>query len=170
MNEPFTIKPIETLRKTKDVLFSSVPMMDNLEGITRVMHEPGALSPGSVGDVKRPWYMHQNQEDNLLVMHGHRVVELYTKEYGRIVKFEVYPEKIIQDGEVVYEGAAVLHWPTNVFHRIESGADGSKSLNFAVRYDGFDIRTNFNIYEVDTETGDFQVAREGHKDQPEGGK
>ncbi len=167
MNEPFTIKPLKKLRETKDVLFSSVPMVDNLEGITRVMHESGAMSPGTVGEVERPWYMHQNQEDNLLVMDGHRVVELYSKEYGRIVSFEVHPEKIIQDGEVVFEGAAVLHWPTHVFHRIKSGPHGSKSLNFAARSEGFDIRTNFNIYDLDVETGEYRVIREGHEDQPE---
>ena len=31
--------------------------------------------------------------------------------------------------------------------------------------EGFDIKTNFNIYELDTETGKFEVARIGSKDQ-----
>ena len=59
---------------------------------------------------------------------------------------------------------------SNVFHRIKSGPEGSKSLNFAVRYEGFDIRTNFNIYDLDVDSGEYSVAREGHKDQPEGAK
>lgn len=38
-------------------------------------------------------------------------------------------------------------------------------MNFAVHYEGFDIKTNFNIYDLDTETGKFEIIRAGHLDQ-----
>ncbi len=60
----------------------------------------------------------------------------------------------------------MLVWPCGVFHRIVSCPEqGSGSVNFAVRYEGFNIRTNFNIYDLDTESGKYKVIREGHLDQ-----
>jgi hypothetical protein len=41
-------------------------------------------------------------------------------------------------------------------------------VNLAVHYEGFDIRTNFNIYDVDVATGKFHVIRKGDEDQIEG--
>jgi hypothetical protein len=38
-------------------------------------------------------------------------------------------------------------------------------VNFAVHYEGFDIRTNFDIFDLNTETGEFKVIRAGHLDQ-----
>jgi hypothetical protein len=43
--------------------------------------------------------------------------------------------------------------------------DGSAAINFAVHYKGMDIRTNFNIYGLDFNTGRFKVLWEGFKDQ-----
>jgi len=34
-----------------------------------------------------------------------------------------------------------------------------------VRHEGFDIATNFSIYELDTASGSFTVLREGWLDQ-----
>jgi len=45
---------------------------------------------------------------------------------------------------------------------------GSASLNLAVHHDGFDIRTNFSVYDLDPDTGQYRVIREGHLDQPGG--
>jgi hypothetical protein len=59
----------------------------------------------------------------------------------------------------------MLVWSQGVFHRIQSGEKGSASLNFAVRGKEFDIKTNFNIYDLDTNTGEYKVLREGHLDQ-----
>ncbi len=62
----------------------------------------------------------------------------------------------------------MLAWPTAVFHRIESDpVAGSASLNFAVRHSGYDVLTNFNIYDLDPEAGSCRVIREGRLDQPE---
>lgn len=158
---------LRPFRRTEGVSFDIVPMqyLPRIDGIDRVIHKTRALSPGSVGKVERPWYIHPYQEDNLVVLHGVRTVDIFTLEHRRLETFVVEPERIIHDGKVIYEGPAMLVWPTNVFHRIVSGDEGSASLNFAVRLPGFNIDTNFSVYDLDTKTGEYRVLREGRLDQ-----
>jgi len=160
---------LKAFRHTPGVEFDLYPepLIESIHSIDRVIHEKEAISPGPVGDVERPWYMHPNQADNLLVLHGTRFVDIYTPAHGRIEHFEVTPEKVYHNGDLIAEGGAVLVWPRGVFHRIRSGDAGSASVNFAQHYKGFDLRTNFSIYKVDTQTGQFEVIREGHLDQDE---
>jgi len=155
------------LRRTPGVYFDMVPMefLPRIDGIDRVVHGHGAVSPGQVGEVKRTWYYHPFQEDNLLVLHGQRTAEIYNLERKRVETFVVTPDKVTRSGEVLCEGPCMLVWPTKVFHRITSGEEGSVSLNFAVRYPGFDIDTNFSIYDLDTATGKFTLLRSGKEDQ-----
>jgi hypothetical protein len=167
----YRIIPLRVLRKTPGVSFDLVPTeaLPHIDGLDRVLHDGSAVSPGAVGEVARPWYMHPHQEDNLIVLHGTRFVDIYTKEHGQIESFDVAPQQIRHGGKVVYDGAAMLVWPRNVFHRIRSHEKtGSASLNFAVRYEGFDIDTNFNIYDLDTASGEYRMLRAGYLDQPTG--
>ena len=162
----YRIIPLQSLRRTPGVFFDNVPMefLPRIDAIDRVLHQGGAVSPGPVGEVRRPWYMHPHQDDNLIVLYGMRDVDIYSQ--GRqMTSFRVTPHQIIQNGEVLYDGPAMLVWPRYVFHRITSGEEGSASLNFAVHYHGLDMRTNFNIYDLDIETGRFEVIREGFRDQ-----
>ncbi|MDY0143097.1 MAG: hypothetical protein RBR97_14505 [Bacteroidales bacterium] len=46
-----------------------------------------------------------------------------------------------------------------------SGEEGSASINLATHHDMFDIKTNFNIYDLNTETREYKLLREGFKDQ-----
>ncbi len=158
---------LKPFRRTEGVSFDLVPLefLPRIDGIDRVIHQHGALSPGSVGEVGRPWYLHPHQEDNLIVLQGRRTVDIYTLEHRRMETFVVEPDRVLMNGKPLYEGPAMLVWPCNVFHRIASGEAGSASLNFAVRHPGFDIDTNFSIYDLDTETGAYRVIREGRLDQ-----
>ena len=162
----YKIIALKEFRKTKNVRFDSIDTQDmpNIAGVDRVLHSSNAQSPGAVGDCLKPWYMHPFQEDNLMVFQGTRFVEIYNLEHKRIEKFEVSPN-MVRHGDKVYDCPAMVVWPCNVFHRIVSGSDGSASVNFAVRFDGFDIDTNFNIYDLDTATGEFKVVRKGALDQ-----
>jgi hypothetical protein len=165
MVEIYKIIPAKEFRNTESVQFHSLPLLENLKGLDLVRHQANAISPGSVGDTEKPWYMHPHQIDNLIVFQGVRYVDLYRVDQGEVVRLEVTPEKIIKNGEVLYEGPAMLSWPTDTFHRITSGTEGSYSLNFAVREEGFDIKTNFNIFKLDSDSGQYEVVREGFKDQ-----
>jgi len=162
----YKIVQLKEFRKTANVSFDSLESNEipHINGIDRVLHAPNAQSPGKLPACDAPWYMHLYQEDNLMVLYGTRFVEIYSPEYGKIEQFTVSPNKIIH-GEKVYDYAAMLVWPCGVFHRIVSGEEGSASVNFAVRFNGFDIDTNFNIYSLDTKTGQYRVIRKGALDQ-----
>lgn len=164
--EFYRIIPLKPFRRTPGVVFDNVPMevLARINAIDRVIHERGAVSPGPVGAVKRPWYMHPCQDDNLIVLYGARHVDIYMQKHG-VQSFTVTPSQILQAGKVIFDEPAMLVWPRRVFHRIVSGPEGSASLNFAVHYEGIDMRTNFNIYDLDEKTGKFKVLREGFQDQ-----
>lgn len=164
----YRIIPLKLFRRTPGVFFDIIPkyLLPKIDAVDRVIHERGALSPGPVGDVSRPWYMHPHQDDNLLVLHGTRHVEIYTKTHGKIESFTVSADQIRHDDTTIFKGSAMLVWPRSVFHRIRSLDEGSASINLATHYDGIDMRTNFNVYDLDTETGRFKVIREAYLDQP----
>jgi putative methionine-R-sulfoxide reductase with GAF domain len=167
----YRIIPLKVLRRTPGVSFDVVPgkALPRVDALDRVIHQQGAVSPGPVGDVKRPWYMHTHQDDNLIVLHGTRYVEIYTVAHGEVESFTVTPHQIKKGDQTVFDGAALLVWPRGVFHRIRScEKEGSASLNLAVHYPGFDIRTNFSVYDLNPETGQYHVIRQGHLDQPGG--
>ncbi|MHB1483738.1 MAG: hypothetical protein ACYCYI_03655 [Saccharofermentanales bacterium] len=163
----YKIVQFDTFRKTPNVNFDLIPLelFTNIGSLDRVIHKNNAMSPGPVGDIKRPWYMHNFQDDNLVVFGGTRFVEIYTPEHGRIESFTVTSDKVFRGDMLIAEGSVLLIWPRKVFHRILSGTDGSASLNVAVHYDGFDIRTNFDVFDLNTENGDYKVIRKGYEDQ-----
>jgi hypothetical protein len=165
----YKIIPLHAFRSTPGVHFDILPtnLIPRVDGLDRVMHESGALSPGPIGTVRFPWYMHPHQDDNLMVFFGTRHVDIYTREVGRIVSFEVSPDKIYKEGKLHYDGPAMLVWPAGVFHRIRSSGVGSASLNLATRRPEFDIKTNFNIYDLDPGSGEYRLLREGRLDQNE---
>jgi len=164
----YRIVALKALRRTPGVRFDMVKLeaLLRIDALDRVIHEGGAVSPGPVDEVERPWYMHTAQDDNLLVLHGKRHVDIYTPAHGRVEHFTVTAEHVMRDGKVLHEGAAMLVWPRGVFHRIVSDpVEGSASLNLATHYDGFDIETNFSVYDLNTKTGEYRVIRKGALDQ-----
>jgi hypothetical protein len=165
----YQIIQLHNFRATEGVDFDLIPksFFNGVGSIDRVIHKAGAISPGAVGDVDRPWYMHPYQEDKLIVLHGVRNIELYSSQYNLLENFVVTPDSIMMNGDTIVKGGGVLTWSPNIFHRVRSGEEGSACMNLATHFEGFDIRTNFNIYELNTNTGAFRVVREGHLDQSE---
>lgn len=163
----YRILKLNPFRKTPGVGFDQFPMdsISRVDAMDRVIHEGGAISPGPTEGVERPWYMHPNQSDNLIVLKGVRHVDIYSVKHGKVESFEVTPDTIKKNGEVVATGGAVLTWPRGVFHRIRSGDDGSASINIAQHYPGFDLKTNFSIYDLNEAEGTFKVIRQGYEDQ-----
>lgn len=164
----YSILPMKEFRKTPGVEFHVIPkdIIPRVDGVDRVIHQSAARSPGSIAGIDRPWYMHPYQDDNLLVLAGKRIVDIYHLPTKKLLTFQVTPEQITFNGDVICNEPAILVWPCGVFHRITSGFDGSTSLNLATRYDGFNISTNFSIYNLDTDTGKYEVIRKGDLDQP----
>ena len=163
----YKVVALQPFRKTEGVSFDILPnnLVPKIDAVDRVIHKNRAVSPGPVGDIREPWYMHPYQDDNLIVLQGIRHVEIYTKAHGRIESFVVTPERIEHNNKLLHDGSGLLVWPRGVFHRIKSGDIGSASINLATHYEGLDMQKNFNIYALDIDTGKFRVIREGHLDQ-----
>ncbi len=165
----YKIISLKEFRRTPDVVFTVLAPFwtPKVDAIDKVIHKKGAMSPGVNDEGEATWYMHPFQDDNLIVLQGERNVELYNKEHGCVEKFRVTPECVYMHDEKTCYEEAMLVWPRNVFHRIKSGSEGSVSVNLATHYEGFDIKTNFNIFNLDTSTGKFDVFRYGYEDQVE---
>ncbi len=163
----YKIVEFDVFRITHKATFDMIPLelFAHIDSMDRVIHENDAISPAPMENVPRPWYMHKYQDDNLIVFHGTRFVDLYTHAHGIVESFMVTPNEIYKNGELVAKGSVLLVWPRGVFHRIQSGNQGSASLNVAVHYDGFDLKTNFDVYELDIQTGTHNVIHEGFRDQ-----
>jgi len=163
----FQVIQFEDFRKTPGVTFNILPqsIIGRADSMDRVLHDNKAMSPGPIGNTLRPWYMHDFQDDNLAVLHGTREVDVYTPAHGQVEHFSVTANEVYKNGTLIATGGAMLVWPKGVFHRIVSGEVGSASINLAIHYEGWDIKNNFNIYDVDTKTGEYLMIREGFKDQ-----
>ena len=172
----YRLIPLRILRRTHGVKFDEIVPSDipKISGIERIIHGPNSISPGSVIDsdsgivpVKRPWYMHPDQDDNLLVLQGTRYVDIFDAKTKTGASFIVTPEKVYKNDKLYYDGPAMVVWPAGIFHRIISGVEGSISVNLSVRKSKFDMTDNFNIYNLCTSTGDYTLLKEGHEDQPD---
>lgn len=168
----YRLVPLRALRNTPRVSFHEIVPSDipPIHGLDRVLHEPYAVSPGAVEDtklIKRPWYMHPAQDDNLLVLQGERFVDVYCAQQRKLASFIVTPDKIYKNDKLYHDAPAMIVWPAGIFHRIVTGSTGSISINFATRKPGFDINDNFNIYDLDVTTGNHILIRDGKDDQPD---
>jgi len=164
----YRIVPLLSFRKTPGVSFDIIPqgLVPRVDAVDRVIHTGAAPSPGPVGNVERPWYMHTHQEDNLLVLSGVRHIELYTHETGEIYDFELLPDRIYRNAELICDTACMLCWPRDVFHRVQSHPiNGSISINLATRFEGIDMKNNFSIYDVAIEARTHREIRAGALDQ-----
>tara|TARA_Y100000389_G_scaffold31684_1_gene26836 strand:+ start:301 stop:846 length:546 start_codon:yes stop_codon:yes gene_type:complete len=161
------------LRRTTGVKFDEMVPSDipKIHGIDRVIHGPNSISPGPIEDstvpVKRPWYMHSGQDDNLMVLQGTRYVDIFNPNTKEKASFIITPEKVYKNDKLYYDGPAMVVWPAGIFHRIISGDEGSISINFATRTNKFDINDNFNIYDLNPYTGEHRVIKQGDEDQPD---
>lgn len=170
----YRLIPLRTLRNTAKVKFHELVPSDipKIHGIDRVIHEAYATSPGPVDDdtavpIRRPWYMHPAQDDNLLVLQGERFVDVFCPVKKKLASFIVTPDKIYKNDKLYHDAPAMVVWPAGIFHRIVSGSTGSVSVNFSTRTRGFDLQTNFNIYDLETTTGNHRLIRDGQDDQPD---
>ena len=161
----YHIIPMKQLRHTENVDFEVMSFFEEFNWVDIVKHESWARSPGSVNWEWDYWYMHPAQEDNLITLHGNRYVELYTKEHWKVERFEISYDRVKLNWEIIHEWPAILGWPTGVYHRNYS-PEGSISMNFAVRSEKFDLDTEFNIYDVNTEFWEVRTVRLWKLDQP----
>ena len=132
-----------------------------------MIHKANGVSPGPCEGVNRPWYMHPGQDDNLIVLQGERFVDIFCPQRKKKESFIITPDKIYKNNKLYFNQPAMIVWPAGIFHRIVSGSEGSISVNLATRTSKFDLATNFNIYDLNTGTGEYKVIRDGKLDQPD---
>ena len=168
MSNLYRLIPLRILRRTYGVSFDEIVPSDipRIHGIDRVIHLANSISPGPIEDVKRPWYMHTNQDDNLLVLQGTRYIDIYNPKDKQGASFIITPDKVYKNEKLYYNGPAMVVWPAGIFHRIISGSEGSISVNFASRNHGFNLKDNFNIYDLNQNTGEYKLLKQGIDDQP----
>ena len=169
MSTLYRLIPLRALRRTNGVKFDEMVPSDipKIHGIDRVIHKANSISPGPVDNIKRPWYMHPGQDDNLMVLQGTRYIDIFNPITREKASFIVSPDKIYKNDKLYYDGSAMLVWPAGIFHRIISGDTGSISVNFSTRNKSFNINDNFNIYALDTYSGESFILKEGIDDQPD---
>ena len=169
----YRLIPLRLLRRTSGVKFDEMVPSDipKIDGIDRVVHAANSISPGPVEDstppCHRPWYMHPGQDDNLMVLQGTRYIDIYCPKRKEKASFIVTPDKVYKNDKLYYDGSAMIVWPSGIFHRIISGDEGSISINFSTRTNQFDLDNNFNIYSLNTNSGDYHVIKDGIEDQPD---
>ena len=130
MSNLYRLVPLRILRRTPGVLFDEIVPSDipKIHGIDRVIHSANSISPGPIQDIKRPWYMHKEQDDNLMVLQGTRYIDIYNPNTKEDASFIVTPEKVYKNEKLYYDGPAMVVWPAGIFHRIISHIKSLKSL------------------------------------------
>lgn len=130
----FELISYERFRDTPKVRFFDVTIpTSNARDL--VYHEGPAISPHNTADDFWQFYLHPNQEDNLLALSGGRTFYLVNFQWEKpfhIVRLEA--------------GKEILRIPPGTFHRSISDADGSVVLNQAVRAAETTIQKEFRVY------------------------
>mgnify|MGYP001164110731 FL=1 len=132
-SDMFELKIYKKFRDTKDVRFFDISITDsNFRDL--VIHSGPATSPPN--DDKNNWqfYMHQNQEDNLLAISGGRTFFLVN--FGW--EYPFYKVRLESCG-------LILKIPRGTYHRSISDKNGSIVLNQAVRDREGTVESEFQV-------------------------
>jgi hypothetical protein len=134
----FELIPYKKFRDTPSVRFFDITIADS-NARDLVIHEGPAISPNNSkpGNNTEFWqfYMHPNQEDNLLALSGGRTFYLVNFSWDdpyHMVRLEA-------NGDI-------LRIPPGTFHRSVSDLGGSIVLNQAVRSNRATVESEFRVY------------------------
>ena len=130
----FELIPYQKFRDTPSVRFFDVTIA-NSNARDLVFHEGPAVSPNNDPEGAWQFYLHPNQEDNLLAVSGGRTFYLVNFSWEQpfhIVRLEA-------NGDI-------LRIPPGTFHRSVSDATGSLVLNQAVRTARATVASEFRVY------------------------
>ncbi|WP_008312904.1 hypothetical protein [Leptolyngbya sp. PCC 6406] len=130
----FELLPFHRFRDTPSVQFFDITV-DESNARDLVFHDGPAVSPNN--DVTNSWqfYLHPNQEDNLLAVSGGRTFYLVNFSWDcplHVVRLEA--------------NRYILRIPPGTFHRSVSDTKGSLVLNQAVRAEHAVVEHEFRVY------------------------
>jgi len=130
----FELIPYQKFRDTPSVRFFDITIADS-NARDLVFHEGPAISPNNSPEGHWQFYLHPNQQDNLLALSGGRTFYLVNFSWDcpfHIVRLEA-------NGDI-------LRLPPGTFHRSVSDAEGSLVLNQAVRTAAATVESEFRVY------------------------
>lgn len=130
----FQLLPYKKFRDTPSVRFFDITITaSNARDL--VYHEGPAVSPNNSDSGAWQFYMHPNQEDNLLALSGGRTFYLVNFSWQ-------YPYHVVR----LEANGDMLHLPPGTFHRSVSDPQGSLVLNQAVRTAKATVQSEFRVY------------------------
>ena len=130
----FELIPYQKFRDTPSVRFFDITIASS-NARDLVFHEGAAVSPNDSAEGCWQFYLHPNQQDNLLALSGGRtfyLVNLAWEHPFHIVRLEA-------NGDI-------LRIPPGTFHRSMSDPTGSLVLNQAVRTARATVASEFRVY------------------------
>lgn len=124
----------EKFRDTPSVRFFDITI-SNSNARDLVFHDGPATSPNNSSEGYWQFYLHPNQEDNLLALTGGRTFYLVNFAWEQ-------PFHIVR----LQANGSILRIPPGTFHRSVSDPNGSLVLNQAVRTAAATIESEFRVY------------------------
>lgn len=126
--------PYQKFRDTPNVRFFDITIAHS-NARDLVYHEGAAISPHNTPEGYWQFYLHPNQEDNLLALTGGRT--FYLVNFAWKVPFHLV--RLEANGDI-------LRIPPGTFHRSVSDPAGSLVLNQAVRTARATVASEFRVY------------------------
>ncbi|MGB8703237.1 MAG: redox protein [Thermosynechococcaceae cyanobacterium] len=130
----FDLVTYRKFRDTPQVRFFDITV-DRSDARDLVFHDGPAVSPNNDPDGFWQFYMHPNQEDNLLALTGGRTFYLVNFQWD-------HPYHMVR----LEAGGEILRIPPGTFHRSISDPNGSLVLNQAIRTAATTIEKEFRVY------------------------
>ena len=130
----FQLLDFQKFRDTPSVQFFDITVPSS-NARDLVCHTGPAISPNNDDYESWQFYLHPNQEDNLLALSGGRTFHLIN--FGWEVPYHVVR---------LDANRHILRIPPGTFHRSESDPDGSLVINQAVRAESTSVEHEFRVY------------------------
>lgn len=130
----FQLLSFERFRDTPSVQFFDITVRDS-NARDLVFHDGPATSPHNSSSGAWQFYLHPNQEDNLLAVSGGRTFFLVNFAWS-------YPFHVVR----LEANRQILQLPPGTFHRSVSDPEGSLVINQAVRTEQATVQSEFRVY------------------------
>lgn len=153
----FTLIPLKNIKRCSSFKIDNLVVENgsNITGIFREIHGPKTKSSiGSENKIKKMfkikyncqeeiWYQNRFEKNNLMVLNGSRYLDLYCQRTYKKENLIIHEDNIYRNGKLYYGSPAIISWSGDLFHKTESGENGSFSLNI--------IEKNYVIQEITEE-------------------
>lgn len=130
----FELLPYRKFRDTPSVSFFDITVAES-NARDLVHHDGPAISPPDSPEGYWQFYLHPNQQDNLMAIRGGRTFYLVNLSWN-------YPFHIVR----LDTNGEILRIPEGTFHRSISDPEGSTVLNQAVRHPNASLEHEFRVY------------------------